>query len=286
MKPSEDWLRAINEKFRREDVPPKARPILAILEYSKQFNCSWLSPSYPSDIDNTIANWFYENTKPGSHKIGSLYKGAFYFDSCFWQIDIPIGFSCCRINAFDSLTSMPDNFKIEIQSKHQILSEFISIWLDCVDYAYGYDDILHLNKFNQLAINFVKSAHKELQATVSLLLEESPQAKSIETSRMAIEMYLKAILIIKNGWNDETQVKKIGHNLVEAVQQCITVTNNQDLEIIREQLNFFPPINERYKAKDWKTSELWFGYGIAQFIATTFTRMFSDRDSRNQILSI
>jgi hypothetical protein len=28
MKPSEDWLRAINEKFRREDVPPKARPIL------------------------------------------------------------------------------------------------------------------------------------------------------------------------------------------------------------------------------------------------------------------
>ncbi|MDD1415858.1 hypothetical protein MEN41_14840 [Dolichospermum sp. ST_con] len=37
--------------------------------------------------------------------------------------------------------------------------------------------------------------------------------------------------------------------------------------------------------EDWKTSELWFGYGIAQFIATTFTRMFSDRDSRNKILS-
>jgi hypothetical protein len=280
MKPSEDWLRTINEKFRREDVPPKARPILAILEYSKQFNCSWISPS---DIDKTIEGWFYENTKPGSHKIGSLYKGAFYFDSCFWQIDIPIIIGCYRVNAFDSLTSMPDNLKIEVQAKHQILREFISVWLNCVDYAYGYDDILQLNKFSQLSLSFLKSAHKELQATVALLLEDTPQSKAIETARMAVEMYLKAILIIQNGWNDETQVKKIGHDLATAVQQCIEVTNNQDIEMIKEQLNFFPSINERYKAKEWKASELWFGYSIAQYIATTFTRIFSNRDSRNQI---
>jgi hypothetical protein len=96
---------------------------------------------------------------------------------------------------------------------------------------------------------------------------------------------LKAILIIKNGWNDETQVKKIGLNLVEAVEQCIKLTNNQDIEIVRDKLNCFPPINERDKGKDWKTSEFWLGYSIAQYIATTFTRMFSDRDNRNQILS-
>jgi hypothetical protein len=54
---------------------------------------------------------------------------------------------------------------------------------------------------------------------------------------------LKAILIIKNGWNDETQVKKIGLNLVEAVEQCIKLTNNQDIEIVRDKLNCFPPIN-------------------------------------------
>ncbi|WP_414526372.1 hypothetical protein [Nodularia chucula] len=282
MKPSEDWLRAINEKFRSEDVPPKARPILAILEYSKQFNCSWISPS---DIDKTIETWFDENTKPGSHKIGSLYKGTFYFDSCFWQIDIPIGIGCYPVKAFDSLTLMPDNLKKEIQAKPQILREFIAVWLNCVDYAYGYNDILQLNTFNELATSFIKSAHKELQAKVSLLLEESPQAKAIETSRMAVEMYLKAILIIKNGWNDETQVRKIGHDLDKAVEQCIKLANNQHLEILKDKLNFFPPISERYKAKEWKTSELWFGYSIAQYIATTFTRMFSDRDNRNKIFS-
>ncbi len=96
---------------------------------------------------------------------------------------------------------------------------------------------------------------------------------------------LKAILIIKNGWNDETQVKKIGLNLVEVVEQCIKVTNNQDTEIVGDKLNYFPPINERDKGKDWKTSELCLGYSIGQYITTTFTTMFSDRDNRNQILS-
>ncbi len=65
------------------------------------------------------------------------------------------------------------------------------LWLNCVDYAYRYDDILQLNTFNQLATSFIKSAHKELQATVSLLLEERPQVKAIETSIMAVEMYLE-----------------------------------------------------------------------------------------------
>jgi hypothetical protein len=157
MKPSEDCLQAINEKFLREHVLPKARLILAILECSKQFNCSWISPS---DIDKTIENWFYRKTKPGSHQIGSLYKGAFYFDSCSWQVEIPIGFGLCRINAFHSLTSMPDNFKLEIKAKHEIFWEFILLWLNCVDYAYGYDHILQLNTFNQLATSFIKSAHK------------------------------------------------------------------------------------------------------------------------------
>jgi hypothetical protein len=73
MKPTEDWLQPINGKFRREDVLPTARLSLAISEYSKQFNCSWISPS---DIDKTIENWFYRNTKPGSHQIGSLYNST------------------------------------------------------------------------------------------------------------------------------------------------------------------------------------------------------------------
>ncbi|ADI66147.1 hypothetical protein [Trichormus azollae] len=86
---------------------------------------------------------------------------------------------------------MPDNSKLEIKAKHEIFWEFILLWLNCVDYADGYDDILQLNTFNHLATSFIKSAHKELQATVSLLLEERPQVKAIETSRMAVGIYLK-----------------------------------------------------------------------------------------------
>jgi hypothetical protein len=67
-----------------------------------------------------------------------------------------------------------------------------------LDYAYGYDDIFKLKSFNELATNFIRSAHKELEATVSLLLEDNPQSKAIETARMAVEMFLKAILIIED----------------------------------------------------------------------------------------
>jgi hypothetical protein len=35
MIPSEDWLKKINEKLRRKDVHPKARPFLAIDEFQR-----------------------------------------------------------------------------------------------------------------------------------------------------------------------------------------------------------------------------------------------------------
>jgi hypothetical protein len=38
MIPSEDWLKKITGKLRRKDVHPKARPFLAIDEFSKEFN--------------------------------------------------------------------------------------------------------------------------------------------------------------------------------------------------------------------------------------------------------
>lgn len=284
MIPSEDWLKKINEKLRQQDVHPKARTFLAIKEFSKEFNYPFLD--FTSDEARTIFNWFYENTKPGSHAIGSMYKGAYYFDSCFWSVNIPLGYGkqFC-VNALDSL-QMPDNLKQQLESDSRESGSFMFIWVDCFDYAYGYDDIFKLKSFNELATNYIRSAHKELQATVSLLLEDNPQPKAIETARMAVEMFLKAILVINdNSWDEKKLKNKISHDLIKAIDGCINVTGSQELKNLKSLLSFFPDIQERYQGKTRKNADLWQAYALAQGVGAIFTRMFSDRDTRPQLFS-
>lgn len=282
MIPSEDWLKKINEKLRQQDVHPKARTFLAIKEFSKEFNYPFLD--FTSAEARTIFNWFSENTKPGSHAIGSMYKGVYYFDSCFWSVNIPFGYGkqFC-VNALDFL-QMPDNLKQQLESDSRESLEFMSIWVDCSDYAYGYDDIFKLKSFNELATNYIRSAHKELQATVSLLLEDNPKPKAIETASMAVEMFLKAILVIKDdSWDEDKLRKKINHDLSKAINYCVSVTGSKELQTLRSRVSLFPPVGDRYKGKTQKTADLWQGYALAQEVGAIFTRMFSDRDTRPQI---
>jgi len=280
MRPTEEWLIAINEKFRKEDIPPKGRPFLALESFYKEFKCSIV----PSETINIIFEWFYKNTKEGTHSIGPLYRGVYYFDSCFWPVYILQQFGQCKINAFDSLQTMPINFKEQIKADKKQSWDFVLLWVNCLDYAWGYEDIIVQNKFQGLALNFIKSADKELRATASLLLQETPEVKAIESARMAVEMFLKAILIITNNWSEDQIRKKIGHDLAIAAQEAINSTQSQEIKAIEKYLSFYPEIHERYAGKDWKARELWKGYCIAQAVAVAFTRLHSDRDTRQQIL--
>ncbi len=279
MIPSEDWLKQINEKLRREDVHRDSRTFIAIKEFAKDFNYPFLDLT--SDEARAICKWFSENTKSRE-----MYKGAYYFDSCFWSVKVYIlPGNQFGINPFDSL-QMPENLKQQLQSDSREFWSFMFLWVDCCDYAYGFDDILKLKSFNELATNFIGSAHKELQATVSLLLEENPQPKAIETARMAVEMFLKAILVIKDdSWDEDKLRKKIGHDLSKAIDYCVSVTGSKELQNLRSQVTFFPPVGDRYKGKARKNAELWQGYALAQGVGAIFTRMFSDRDTRPQLLA-
>ncbi|HEY9820545.1 MAG TPA: hypothetical protein V6D35_07160, partial [Candidatus Sericytochromatia bacterium] len=181
---------------------------------------------------------------------------------------------------------MLDNLKQQLESDSRESWSFMFLWVDCLDYAYGFDEILKLKSFNELASNFIRSADKELQATVSLLLEDNPQPKAIETARMAVEMFLKAILIINdNSWDEKKLKNKIGHDLIKAIDYCVSVTGSKELQNLRSRMSFFPPVDDRYKGKARKNADLWQGYALAQVVGAIFTRMFSDRDTRSQLFS-
>ncbi|MDD5281483.1 MAG: hypothetical protein PHC37_02060 [Candidatus Omnitrophica bacterium] len=280
IEPTEEWLIAINEKFRKADIPPKGRPFLALEAFSKEFKCSII---IPSETINTIFEWFYKNTKEGSHSMGPLYRGVYYFDSCFWPVYILDQFGQCKINAFDSLQTMPINFKEQIKADKKQSWDFFLLWVNCLDYAWGYEDIIVKKKFQGLSLNFIKSADKELRAAASLLLQETPEVKAIESARMAVEMFLKAVLIIANNWGEDEIKKKIGHNLVRAAQEAFNSTQSQEIKAIEKYLSIYPEIHERYSGKDWKARDLWKGYCIVQAVAATFTRLYSERDARQQV---
>ena len=278
MNPTEEWLKAINEKFRKEDVHPKARPFLALKAFSKQFQCD---VAISSDIANVIRQWFYNNTQEGSLKIGYLYEGVYYFDSCFWPVFIQIMYSVGRtFNIFDSLVTMSDILKTEIKSDKKELCNLRSLWVDCFDYAYGYNDIIQDSKLKGLAINLIKSADKELRSIAPLLLHDKPEPKAIENARMSVEMFLKAIIILENQWDENKIRNKIGHDLIAAGQEAFNCTHNNEIQQIMRSFALFPDIHERYSGKDWKSRELWRGYCVAQVVATIFTRLYSGRDSR------
>jgi hypothetical protein len=68
--------------------------------------------------------------------------------------------------------------------------------VDLLDYGYGMDDLRHGGGLSGFAAKLVTSADRELRATVQLLTDTSqrPNAKAIESARMAAEMFLKGYL--------------------------------------------------------------------------------------------
>ena len=261
--------------MRKADIHPRQRPFKSLDEFSKEFNCPVLIPSETADI---IFNWFNKNTPSGSQAIGPLFRGAYYFDSLFWPVYVPIIYGRVQIDAFSALETMHENFKTQIKADRTELWNYTLLWADCVDYAYGFDDLRHDERFEGLTKNFIQSGNKELSGAIAMLLQNRPESKSIESCRMAIEMFLKAIIIEKAGWNENKLRKNIGHNLNTAAQKVIELTDRKELKKLLPEYDFFPAIHERYSGKDWEPKYLWKAYCLSQATATIFTKMYSDRD--------
>lgn len=273
----EEWLEALNKKFREEDIAPARRPWLAIQEWSTINNLPIL---IPSEKAKRIFDWFDKNCKQGSQTIGPLYTGIFYFDSAFWPFYIPICYGTVELKPFDSLKTMPGDLKVQLQSNSAKAVEFVALWADCFDYAYGFDDIRGACGFQG---EMLRSGNKELTATVTLLIEHQPNPKSIESARMATEMYLKALLSFKSGLTEKGAIK-FKHQIEKLIDESLLqLGNHQDLKAIRPMLTALPPIHERYKGKDRTLKEMWCAYITAQFTGATIVRLLTDRDIRSNI---
>ncbi|MBM4066765.1 MAG: hypothetical protein FJ266_14190 [Planctomycetes bacterium] len=277
---TDEWLKKTNEGFSKNDIPHQQRPWLAWGEWAKLTG----RPIAMNDEDTKrIFYWFEKNTKAGSQQIGPMYTGAYYYDSCFWPIVVPVIYGIVTVNARDSLKTMPSNIANQLWTNRDKLIEYVSVWADCFDYAYGFDDLQKISTYGKFAQELLNSGNQQLNATVALLLERSPNSKSTESARMSTEIFLKAFLASKVELSEKDAKNKIRHDLERVLNRCLAVDANSELKAVIPNLKLFPGIEDRYKGTDKIPKKLWCAYAIAQFVGATVVRSLSGRDVRKTI---
>jgi hypothetical protein len=278
----EEWFERVNRRLSERQIPHAARPFEALSEISREFNCA---VDFPSPLASIVFAWFERHSPTGSHAAGALFTAAFYFDAFFWKVNVPIAYGTVRLNALDWIEGAPEYARAQIQNNREILSDYMALWTDAMDYGYGIDEMVHLPQNSAYCRAMASSADQEIRATVRLLTEDRrPNSKAMETSRMATEMFLKAYLAAHEGLTDPDAKAKFGHNIDRLAARCEVLKQGGEFGRIQELSSVFPKVEARYSGKRHTNDQLWIGYCVAQFSGTAFVRSLTDRDSRPQFL--
>lgn len=278
----ETWLTAVNRKMGQAGILYSQRPFEAIRQWAEENHCSM---SFPSPEAKAVFEWFEANSPQGAHAIGALFTATFFFDSYFWKVAIPHAYGKVCMNVFDCIEAMPDSVKQELMASRKMQVEYCALWVDAMDYAYGLDDLRHGGGLSGFAARLVTSADRELRATVHLLTDTSqrPNAKAMESARMAAEMFLKGHLAKHAGLVEADAQRKFGHNLVRLAEECATASPKGEFDQLGERLSIFPEVGARYEGNTYSPEMLWAAYCLAQVCGISFVRSVTDRDSRSQM---
>lgn len=275
--PSQDWIQATDSGFSAARVAVRARPMKALMEWSKEHG----STALDSPEACVIFEWYTANYPTGSFSVGSLFTGAFFFDEAVWPIRVPIAYGKCSITIKSMVTSMTNLIGGRLDQDAESLTTLEVIGADCLDYAYGFDDLRNHPLASQLARDMLTSGHKELQGTVYVLLSEEPNEKVAQSASLATEMYLKSYLAHHAGLH-ENGAKKIGHDISESLQKCLAIDPSSDLRLLASKIGSLPEIGERYKPRSRSLAESWYAYSLAQSVGACVIRSMTDRDCRNR----
>ncbi len=277
---SEEWLSNLNAEFHASGIDPRRRPLEAIQRYSEEFKTSL---ELSSEVAKTIFRWFEAHSKPGTYKVGSLYEAVYFYDSQFWIVSIPIIYGTVQLNALDSLYDMPDSIKQEMMANNRQAWDYVVYWADCLDYGTGIDDLRKMQDLDTFGTQLLMSADQELRSATSILSQHRPDPRAILNCRMAIELFFKSYITLKNGLS-QSEAKSIGHDLNKGLDKFIEASGLTDLEGLREFLKVFPEIHERYKEQDITFQRLWNGYSLTHSIGARIIREFTDQNTLEQVM--
>ncbi len=275
-----EWLEAANQRYRRREIPPKQRPFLALADLARE---RALIVLFPSPTAEKIFGWFKENTQEGSHAIGSLFTGIYFFDASLWPVYVHIGYGRFPLDSLDALETMLSKIRDQLAASKPDFWNYTLFWADCVDLAYGSDDLHKSAQLSPEARAFLDNGRREIEATVAQLASPPPNPKAMMSSRLAIEIYLKAFLIAK-GLEDTQTVRRFNHRLVDLLDACSKAGLDKELAPLRPMLSIFPVVSARYTGPEQPVRVIWTAYCIAQSAAAIIVRALSGRNLQAQVL--
>lgn len=278
----QDWLAEKNRHYRQEEVPYRARPFLACQDYSQEFHFAF---SFNSDLSNYIFDWFKARSALDAHALGALHTGAFYFDAHFWALEVPIIYGAVKIDPLSCLSTMPDAIKLDLCNSKEDMRKLCCYFADCVDYSLGFDDFKRVEKASIQALEMLKSADRFLLRAVSQLNIENLNTNSIMDCGMACEMFLKFVLIQERGFDDNRLKKNFGHKIKKLAQVCYEELKLEEFRRIAEDADSFLDVSERYKGKEYKSSDVWRALAATQLVGAAIMRFYTGRNIKAQMVN-
>lgn len=275
----QDWLAAANARYSSEGMRHAIRPFQALSDYTFENSCS-LSSDHP--IAKVIFEWFYAHSPPGAHHVGSIYEGVFYYDTAFWSVAVPMIFGTVSVNAWDCLTTMPEPLRKQLSLSSDEASSYAEHWFNCMDYGHGYGDVKEFSQLKPETVGLLAAADGEIRAAVSQLLQTRPNLKALLSLRMAVEIFLKVVLVEKLGLAEKA-LRTISHDIGEAAKVCGEGTGIGDFLVIRSRAHLFPSISSRYCRPESSACVVWEAMALAQFAAASATRCLGGRDTRQKL---
>jgi hypothetical protein len=273
-----EFLNSFNARAGKLGIPHRQRPAAAFRALSES---KGLIIHFPSPLTTFVTTWFEQNSPPGSHALGAIFTGAYFFDAACWKVEIPVGYGTFQLEIRDGIRSMPEPVYERLAADKRQLMDYALYWCDCCDYGYGFNSLYTTYQGPAKAMLF--AADEQLRTIVSLLLEHRrPLSAASEASRMAFEMFLKCFLLHHVGLDLE-RVKGIGHNLSNLLKTIVENPAGSGLRPLTPHVAAFPRVGERYGGRQPMLDRVSFLHSIAQWTGTAFVRTLTDRNTRKRM---
>mgnify|MGYP001773841548 CR=1 FL=1 len=258
--PTESWLEGINEMLAKEGFIPERRPMEAFRRWcieSKQ------SLAFGAEATRVIGEWFSRNTAYGLHVSQPFGRAAFYWDMCFLEVAMPLVYGTVQINPLRQFRSVPAHLIQRLASSPVSLEGYVQHFQNAYGVFVMEENIRRLDEANPSDTGqFVIGASRQLSSATAALLSSPPSAKALEDSRLAVEIAIKAVLILTLGHTEETLRKRpFGHGLVPLRTELLKV--KPCLSFTEAELAIYPEISARYRDLPDDRDTLWKGYELA-----------------------
>jgi hypothetical protein len=270
-----EWLEKVNADFVAQEIPHGQRPWEAVRVWAEANGGLPITMSSPRA--ERIFAWFRQNVNPSSDKVGPIATAAFFHDTSFWPVTVPLVMGSVESNPLE-LLRMPASVKSRFCADQNEMYVYLKFAADLYDYYYTIEDVLPTLSAQPFLAGFIGAGREQITQAATLLLSRHPNPKAAEASRFALEIFLKIYLIVNAG-HGEAEIKAYNHRLDKLLAKILALDSSSPLRFLESKIPLYPDVGARYRVDEINPKELWYMYYAAQSAGAIVLRPMSDRDT-------